>query len=50
MNFQTIILQLGQGMLVTVEIFFSDVTFFVTAGTFGGFWKNVKKCVAKRYQ
>ena len=27
MNFQTIILQLGQGMLVTVEIFFLTLLF-----------------------
>ena len=44
MNFQTIILQLGQGMLVTVEIFFLTLLFSSAAGTFGGFWKNVKKC------
>ena len=44
MNFQTIILQLGQGMLVTVEIFFLTLLFSLPLGllvAFGRMSKNV---------
>ena len=44
MNFQTIILQLGQGMLVTVEIFFLTLLFSLPLGllvAFGRMSKNI---------
>ena len=53
MNFQTIILQLGQGMLVTVEIFFLTLLFSLPLGllvAFGRMSKNVLlKGISKIY-
>ena len=53
MNFQTIILQLGQGMLVTVEIFFLTLFFSLPLGllvAFGRMSKNVLlKGISKIY-
>lgn len=53
MNFQTIIMQLGQGMLVTVEIFFLTLFFSLPLGllvAFGRMSKNVLlKGISKIY-
>ncbi len=47
MNFQTILMQLGQGMLVTVEIFFLTLLFSLPLGLLVAFGRMSKNIILK---